>query len=672
MSLSLHVFRRGAVYWWRRRITGMNDEICVGSRPRLVALSLKTHDPKTARHIAATLSARVMAAELSGEWRMLNDEQMRRIIRDKIREYSEVYARTRVVERGGPMKLDPQAGAQEDLQYAWAMQILSEQGVLSASVTERDKQRMREQGLHDEDHKAVAAILRTHFSGAATPSTISGREHAKRNFLSEPMSAYREILIKAGVKPSPLAIAEVERLGYLAQAAALRESASIRVASLGEMAMAETIAREVIQGREHIEVIPKSLISSSNFASGGVTPTAIQEAISPPIAAPVTSMGNETTVESSPVSIIDMVNNYATERERLGEISDKTSKQYAQVARLLVKVLKVDDARLVTATTVNNYRDYLGKLPKNYGKSPSDIDLSIEQLVARTKKLSANEIGMSGPTINRHITQLTAILDIIERRVSKIKDRPEGRSLRTKKPKDQRNRDKRIALSEPALTTLFSLPVWTGHNDHRSRLQPGPMIIHDALYWVPILGYYLGARRGEICGLKLDEVISDHAVPHVLICTNEIRRLKTASSEREIPLHPEILRLGFLDYVSEMKRKKHSLLFPELKIRAPNTDMGDTFYGDFKNLLAHAQIPPEWGKDFHGMRHRMLGSLKQAGVTSEVRGDVAGHRGRSVTEEDYGEDLYLPHMLETIKKLPIFTKKIKIEQVRYSYWLLRV
>jgi hypothetical protein len=170
MSLSLHVFRRGAVYWWRRRISDLKIKGSVSSRPRLLALSLKTHDPKTARHIGAVLSAKVMAAELSGEWRMLSDEQMRTIIRDKIREYSEIYARTRVVERDGPMKLDLQAGAQEDLHHAWAMQILSEQGVLAASVTERDKQRMHEQGLQHEDHKAVADILRMHFSGVATPA----------------------------------------------------------------------------------------------------------------------------------------------------------------------------------------------------------------------------------------------------------------------------------------------------------------------------------------------------------------------------------------------------------------------------------------------------------------------------------------------------------------------
>lgn len=76
-----------------------------------------------------------------------------------------------------------------------------------------------------------------------------------------------------------------------------------------------------------------------------------------------------------------------------------------------------------------------------------------------------------------------------------------------------------------------------------------------------------------------------------------------------------------------MERKGHTLLFPELKLRAPNTDMGDTFYDDFKKLLEFAKVPPEWGKDFHGMRHRTLGSLKQAGVSTEIRGDVAGHRG---------------------------------------------
>lgn len=85
---------------------------------------------------------------------------------------------------------------------------------------------------------------------------------------------------------------------------------------------------------------------------------------------------------------------------------------------------------------------------------------------------------------------------------------------------------------------LFALPVWTGHDAHRSRLRPGSTIIHDALYWLPILGYYMGARRGEISGMKLNEVRGSDAVPHVQIRENEIRGLKSASSRRDVPLHP--------------------------------------------------------------------------------------------------------------------------------------
>ncbi len=65
----------------------------------------------------------------------------------------------------------------------------------------------------------------------------------------------------------------------------------------------------------------------------------------------------------------------------------------------------------------------------------------------------------------------------------------------------------------------------------------------------PFLLYYSGARRDEICGLHCDDVVLDDAIPHVEIRDNAQRRLKNAQSERKIPLHGEILRLGFAQYV---------------------------------------------------------------------------------------------------------------------------
>jgi TctA family transporter len=65
-------------------------------------------------------------------------------------------------------------------------------------------------------------------------------------------------------------------------------------------------------------------------------------------------------------------------------------------------------------------------------------------------------------------------------------------------------------------------------------------VFHCALYFVPILIYYTGCRREELCGLTVDDVILDHGrIPYIHIAKNERRRIKNSQSQRNIPLHPE-------------------------------------------------------------------------------------------------------------------------------------
>lgn len=40
------------------------------------------------------------------------------------------------------------------------------------------------------------------------------------------------------------------------------------------------------------------------------------------------------------------------------------------------------------------------------------------------------------------------------------------------------------------------------------------MIIHDALYWVPLVAKATLARREEICGVDVDDVLEEDGIWH--------------------------------------------------------------------------------------------------------------------------------------------------------------
>ena len=45
---------------------------------------------------------------------------------------------------------------------------------------------------------------------------------------------------------------------------------------------------------------------------------------------------------------------------------------------------------------------------------------------------------------------------------------------------------------------------------------------------------------------------------------SEETRVKTESSIRKVPLHPQLIDMGFIDYVGNLKKKKKSRVFWEL------------------------------------------------------------------------------------------------------------
>lgn len=76
-------------------------------------------------------------------------------------------------------------------------------------------------------------------------------------------------------------------------------------------------------------------------------------------------------------------------------------------------------------------------------------------------------------------------------------------------------------------------------------------------YWLPLLALFTGARKGELAKLRAEDVAKDDATGCYMLSITEDKHegksLKTASSWRTVPVHPELTRLGFLDLVEAAK-----------------------------------------------------------------------------------------------------------------------
>jgi integrase len=210
-----------------------------------------------------------------------------------------------------------------------------------------------------------------------------------------------------------------------------------------------------------------------------------------------------------------------------------------------------------------------------------------------------------------------------------------------------RTESPRQPWTEQLLEQLFSDPIWSERVIPATRMAGG-----YAAFWIPILGLYTGARCSELCQLQVDDVFQDGDV-WLLRFTDagQGQKIKTDAARRIVPLHKELIRLGFLGYVQSVRG---SSLWPLLHLRSGKP--GGYFSGFFGRV--RLQLGIRGSVDFHSFRHtartNMLGAGVQESLIDRLLGhEVSGSTGARVYSHPANQTL-----LESINALPVRTAKL--------------
>ncbi len=161
------------------------------------------------------------------------------------------------------------------------------------------------------------------------------------------------------------------------------------------------------------------------------------------------------------------------------------------------------------------------------------------------------------------------------------------------------------------------------------------------MLWVPLIGLYTGARIEEICQLDLSDIrsvdINGANIWVIDINDDDLKKLKTTSSKRVIPLHSALIDIGLHKYIEDLKTNfpNEKLLFPYL---TPNkygrfSDGPSKWFGRYLTKIGIV----EKGKVFHSFRGTANNKLKQEGVTEEARCQVIGHVHDTINSSKYSE-----------------------------------
>jgi len=168
--------------------------------------------------------------------------------------------------------------------------------------------------------------------------------------------------------------------------------------------------------------------------------------------------------------------------------------------------------------------------------------------------------------------------------------------------------------------------------------------------WASLLGLYTGARASEVGQLLVEDVVTVDGLPCIRISDEgEHQKVKTEVSLRIIPVHPDLIALGILDWVDALRDQSIQRLFPAAKATAVN-GQGNWITKAFGRHVE--QVGANWPpakRGFHSLRKTLIQTLQGSGVVSELRAQLVGHELDDEHHATYSRSFTTREKLEGLK-----------------------
>lgn len=306
----------------------------------------------------------------------------------------------------------------------------------------------------------------------------------------------------------------------------------------------------------------------------------------------------------------------------LNEVRGQTLAQTKASIDLFIKAVGDRPMHTYGGADGQVYWNALRQLPSDHHKlGRGDENRTIDEVIERGKREAKDTLALR--SLQRHKNVLEAFMAYANRlghaddKVLKITE-----GWKMPKKKVAANKQRPLWRAED-LQRLFASPIWRGSKSEVRQDQPGHIIIRNWKFWVPLLGLFQGARLEEICQLRAEDIRSQEGVWIMDIHDRDGNKLKNVQSRRLLPLHPDILKMGFVRYVRETAPQPKDRIFRDLTAGGPDAKLSHYPTRWFGTLRQRLGIPD--GVDFHSFRHNATSGLLSAGVPVPVVGLILGH-----------------------------------------------
>jgi integrase len=676
-----NLIRRGNIFYWRPRIPSCFAICPAGSR---LSLSLQISDHKKAQVIARRLNLRLAELKQRPKEAMSTKEQLQKLFQhirdDMLEELDDVSTMAKRNGRAGNVE-----EMELDLEVGWAYQLLAKFGTRVDLSLEGGCAGLAYLLANNVPVSHIAAI-KANYLGELKLARSSGFEERLRlliyNFEIPDTILNREKAMSRFFEGRAAALLEIDDRHALVDRS-LSEFTGGRRADAPVVLPAAATPDTPAISVTYLDQIPKLEVP---VTLGDPSDPRVQSLDLNPRPRPASSSAASPPAEKMPQRIVpldDFENECNNLIANMGKAWDpSTGRDAMALVRMFKTILEehgVEHSGQIEQYHIGKLRQHFNDIPTDWGRSSRMRILSAPDLRDEGRKLreaaaadgTKARVGLSAATIRKHIGNLNHFLKHLRGHGFQIEDWTfEG--LRPRKPKAGEVRLQQYKPTPQDIAPIFASPIYTGSlsSDKKGRKQAGPHVFHDSLYFLPILFTYLGARRKEFAALAVNDIAQDDHGVVIILRENKLRRIKNIQSDRKLPMPDELIRLGFLEYYTAIKKLGYEALFPDLFSDKTDNDPGDRFYDTFVPIMQDALGKNMWGRALHALRHGMADTLKQAGVSAAVVDDIAGRLTEgSETNTRYTNPASLPLMRSVLSIYPIITSCIEPKPLQLLPWI---
>jgi len=339
----------------------------------------------------------------------------------------------------------------------------------------------------------------------------------------------------------------------------------------------------------------------------------------------------------------------------LTTLSSASSQKYDADISLFIKMVGDIDLSLLTYdVTSEKYVNRIKFIPaqmkkQSCFKNANGDFYDIDKIIILTKEKNLKTLSIQ--TIKQKTTNIVAFLTWVTTK-HRIDEHflKSFKHIQSTKVKDK----KKPNFSDHDLKKIFGSDDFTDglwHHDKTCR------------HWGSLIALYSGARGNEIAQLKTDDIKQDKDTEVYYFNIKEefdddgnvIQRLKNESSIRKCPVHNDLIKLGFLKYVSHRRKQKEKMLLSGVSlyrdkwIRNMNRWFNQTHL-DKVNVERfvdqdHAK------KSFHSLRHTFINYEKQNRLDGAIISEIVGHSFSGTVHERYQDGFALEAKKKELNKV---------------------